>query len=158
MESEDVYGEVKKWLKGVLKDPVVSILLKYSSLTRTQFESILIDFAAENLGINKIRFEDKAKMRIKEVSRGAFNRSLRQARKNIISSIYTILLLSYIGLFKGPPFEDYELLAKKLQEYAELQKTYAERGEENLKVLLKIERELYNGIEKMARPKRLKPM
>lgn len=152
-----MYEEMKKWLKDTLNDPIISILLKYSNLTKVQFESVLIDLAAENLSTNRLGYEDKAKMRINKVSRGAFNRSLDQARKNIISSIYTVLLLSYVGLFKGPPFEDYETLAEKLREYTSLYKTYSKEGlEAQSNLLYKIERELFDGIEKLAKPRRLK--
>ena len=119
-----MHEEMKKWLEETLKDPLVSILLKNSNLTKIQFESVLIDLAAENLSTNRLKYEDRAKMRIDNVSRGAFNRSLNQARKNIISAVYTVLLLSYVGLFKGPPFDDYETLAEKLREYTSLYRTY----------------------------------
>jgi len=152
-----MYEEMKKWLKDTINNPIVSILLKYSNLTKIQFESVLIDLATETLSINKLRYEDKAKMRINKVSRGAFNRSLDQARKNIISSIYTVLLLSYVGLFKGPPFEDYETLAEKLREYTSLYNGYNNEGlrvQSNL--LYNIERELFEGIQKLSKPERLK--
>lgn len=152
-----MYEEIKKWLKYTLNDPLVSILLKDSNLTKIQFESVLIDLVAENLSTNGLRYEDKAKMRINNVSRGAFNRSLNQARKNIISSIYTILLLSYVGLFKGPPFEDYETLSEKLQEFTSLYRTYNNEGSRvQSNLLSKIERELFEGIENLAKPRRLK--
>ena len=152
-----MHEEMKKWLEETLKDPLVSILLKNSNLTKIQFESVLIDLAAENLSTNRLKYEDKAKMRIDNVSRGAFNRSLNQARKNIISAIYTVLLLSYVGLFKGPPFDDYEILAEKLREYTSLYRTYSKEGlEAQSNLLYKIERELFEGIESLAKPRRLK--
>ncbi|HYY91403.1 MAG TPA: hypothetical protein VE955_05385, partial [Candidatus Dormibacteraeota bacterium] len=36
------------------------------------------------------------------ISRGAMNRTLRQARGNVSEAIYTVLLLGYTGLFGSP--------------------------------------------------------
>lgn len=152
-----MYEEMKTWLKDALNDPIASILLKYSNLTKVQFESLLIDLAVENIPTNKLRYEDKAKIRTNSVSRGAFNRSLDQARKNIISSIYTLLLLSYVGLLKGPPFEDYEIIAEKLREYRLIYKTHSnEEPSTQSNLLFKIERELFEGIEKLSKPSNIK--
>lgn len=148
--------EIKTWLNDIFKDPVTLILLKYSNLTRIQFESILIDLASDNASVNLLRYEDKAKIRSKEVSRGSYNRSLKQARNNIISSIYTILLFSYVGLFIGPVFEDYENLAEKLREYMSLYKSYINSPRTQKDLLLNIEKELLDGIERLAKPKVLK--
>jgi hypothetical protein len=149
--------DIKTWLNEVLNDPVASILLKYSNLTKTQFETVIIDLITEHPSTNGLRYEDKANMRERKVSRGAFNRSLNQARKNIISSVYTVLLLSYIGLFSGPLFEDYENLAEKLREYTALHRTYEDNPRARANLLLNIEKELLEGIEKLAKPGVLKP-
>ena len=149
--------ELKTWLGNALNDPVASILLKYSNLTKTQFESILIDLATENLSINGLKYEEKAKIRSKAVSRGSFNRSLSQARKNIIASIYTVLLLSYIGLLRGSVFEEYEILAERLRDYMTLYTSYAEDPRAQTNLLKNIERELFEVVEKLAKPKELKP-
>ena len=149
--------ELKTWLGNTLNDPVASILLKYSNLTKTQFESILIDLATENLSINGLKYEEKAKIRSKAVSRGSFNRSLTQARKNIISSIYTVLLLSYIGLLTGSVFEEYETLAERLRDYVTLYATYAQNPKAQTNLLTRIERQLFDAVQKLAKPKELKP-
>lgn len=148
--------DIKTWLDNILKDPVASILLKYSNLTKTQFETVIIDLITEDPSTEGLKYEDKAKMREKKTSRGAFNRSLNQARNNIISSVYTVLLLSYIGLFTGPLFEDYENLAAKLREYATLHKTYEGSPRARANLLLNIEKELFEGIEKLSKPRVLK--
>lgn len=41
------------------------------------------------------------------MSKGAFNRSLSQARRNVIRSIYTVFLLAYFGLFDSPKLEPF---------------------------------------------------
>ena len=149
--------ELKTWLGNALNDPIASTLLKYSNLTKTQFESLLIDLATENLSINGLKYEEKAKIRSKAVSRGSFNRSLSQARKNIIASIYTVLLLSYIGLLRGSVFEEYEILAERLRDYMTLYTSYAEDPRAQTNLLKNIERELFEVVEKLAKPKELKP-
>ena len=149
--------ELKTWLGNTLNDPVASILLKYSNLTKTQFESILIDLATENLSINGLKYEEKAKIRSKAVSRGSFNRSLTQARKNIIASIYTVLLISYIGLLTGSVFEEYETLAERLRDYLTLYATYAQNPKAQTNLLTRIERQLFDAVQKLAKPKELKP-
>jgi len=149
--------DIKTWLRDTLNDPVASILLKHSNLTRTQFETIIIDLISEYPSADAFRYEDKAKIREKKVSRGAFNRSLNQARKNIISSVYTLLLLSYVGLFRGLLFEDYENLAEKLRQYTDLYTKYREAPKTQANLLLNIEKELFEGIERLAKPKVLKP-
>lgn len=152
-----MYKELKEWLKSTLNDPIVSLLLRYSNLTKIQFESVIIDLVADNLSKKRLKYEDKGKIRLKMVSRGAFNRSLRQARTNIISSIYTVLLLSYIGLLQGSPFEEYESLAEKLREYNKLYRSYEKLGTiAQRKLLDNIERELFKGVEKLSNPKSLK--
>ena len=71
----------------------------------------------------------------KGISRGALNRTLRQARENVSEAIHTILLLGYGGLIDTPalaPFvEASELLKSQMTQFAELAKddprSYRER-------------------------------
>ncbi|UCG45201.1 MAG: hypothetical protein JSV58_07510 [Candidatus Bathyarchaeota archaeon] len=109
--------KTQKWLKGSLNDPIVKILLRNSHLTRIQLETILIDALSENLAEEPLKYEEKAKLRISRVSRGAFNRSLRQAKNNIIQSIYTILLLGYLGILETMLLDPYVEVATKLRTY-----------------------------------------
>ncbi|MEM2719097.1 MAG: hypothetical protein QXJ13_07690, partial [Candidatus Bathyarchaeia archaeon] len=79
-----VKEEIQKWLTGLNNDPIFKILLKNSNLTKVQAETFLIDVLAEKIVEKKIIYEDKAKLRLIKsgVSRGAFNRTLTQARRN----------------------------------------------------------------------------
>jgi hypothetical protein len=60
----------------------------------------------------------------KGISRGALNRTLRQARENVSEAIHTILLLGYGGLIDSPalaPFvEASELLKSQMTQFGEL--------------------------------------
>jgi len=70
-------------------------LLKESHLTRPQIETLLIELGAANLGL-KLSVEEKARLR--GVSKGAYARTKRQAINNIKRSIYTLMLLRFLGI------------------------------------------------------------
>jgi hypothetical protein len=53
----------------------------------------------------------------KRISRGSYNRSLIQAQNNVIRSIYTILLLGYVGLFDTSALQPFIELSDTLQGY-----------------------------------------
>ena len=91
-------------------------MMKRCLLTRPQLETLLIDLFADELVGRKLGAEEKAAMRLdKKVSRGSFNRTLRQARLNVIKAIYTVLLLGYVGVLKSPELEPYLELGSALK-------------------------------------------
>ena len=141
-------------IEKTLQDPLTDLLLKNSHLTRTQFETLIIDLLTDIMSDEKISFYQKTLFRHKKVSRGSFSRSLAQARRNVISSIFTVVLLSYMGVFDESPFEEYSVLAEKLKEYA----TLIESGEFNLDPinLSRFEEELVAGISELASPTSIK--
>jgi len=110
---------VQKWVKDSLGDPIAKILVKNSHLTKTQIETLLIDILAENVVGKPLKYDEKARLRLLKggISRGAFNRTLKQARKNVIKSIYTIILLGYLGIFESTQLDPYIEVASKLQTY-----------------------------------------
>lgn len=151
-EAEDL----KKFIDRSFRDPVVGILLKHSNMTRIQYETLIIDLISELISDIALTYEEKALLRPKTVSRGSFSRTLSQARRNVISAIYTVLLLSYIGIFDEAPFDEYQLLSEKLREYVKIiQETDSSRA---FNVLKRIEKELMDGIVELAQPKSLKIM
>ncbi|RLI26849.1 MAG: hypothetical protein DRO52_01830 [Candidatus Hecatellales archaeon] len=122
--------EVQKWIKNVYNDPIAKILLENSHLTETQLEILLIDVITDNLYDKQVKMEEKAKLRIKrKISKGAFNRSLKQAKTNVIRSIYTLILLQYLGLVSLTTLKKYLQLPEKVKEYLEALKK-AENEEE----------------------------
>jgi len=150
LASENYQNIIQK----TFQDPISDLLLKNSNLTRVQFESLVIDLLTDIISDEKIPFHQKAYFRRKKVSRGSFSRSLAQARSNVISSIFTIVLLSYIGVFETRPFDDYYFLAEKLKEYLtilESRELNASRG-----LLNQIETELVEGISRLASPTSIK--
>jgi hypothetical protein len=150
MSSEGYQNIIQK----TFKDQIADLLLKNSNLTRVQFETLVIDLLPDVISDDKIPFSQKAYFRRNKVSRGSFSRSLAQARGNVISSIFTIVLLSYIGVFDARPFDDYYFLAEKLKEYV----TMLEDKESNASrdLLKQIEAELVEGISKLASPTSIK--
>ena len=149
----DQPNELQKLIDRAYKDPIAGILLKNSNITVTQYETLVIDYLTNVASDTDITFKNKTLYRTKKVSRGSFSRTLSQARGNIISSIYTILLLAYIGLFDTVPFDDYKNLAEKLSEYNELIDLSEDPG--SLQLLRRIERELAEGIKILSEPRSL---
>jgi len=141
---------VQKIIKSSMNDPIVNILLKNSHLTKTQLETLLIDVLAENFAENQLSFEEKAKLRLikPSVTRGAFNRTLKQAKDNVVKSIYTIMLLGYLGIFETSSLTPYIEISNKLKTYIDIEtyKKFLKDRKKEEKELIVILRE---EIEKM---------
>ncbi len=151
---------VQKWLERSINDPIIKILSKNSNLTKIQFETLLIDFLAPNLAGKSLKNEEKATLRLSKVdiSRGAFNRTLKQARKNVIQSIYTILLLGYLGIFDDTRLDPYIEIAAKLREYVDAYQNVLSNGSlasEHLRIINMLREELEASVEKLSNPKSL---
>jgi len=155
-----VKENVQKWLKRSANDPIIKILVKNSNLTRTQLETILIDFLATNVSEKALTNEEKASLRVSkaEISRGAFNHTLRQARKNIIQSIYTILLLGYLGVFDDPRLDQYLEAANKLKDYVNAYQNVLTNGalaEEHVRIVSMLREELEHSLDRLSGSKSL---
>jgi len=155
-----VKENVQKWLTRSANDPIIKILVKNSNLTRTQLETILIDFLATNVSEKTLTNEEKASLRVSkaEISRGAFNHTLRQARKNIIQSIYTILLLGYLGVFDDPRLDQYLEAANKLKDYVNAYQNVLTNGalaEEHVRIVSMLREELEHSLDRLSGSKSL---
>jgi hypothetical protein len=145
-------------MKTLFSDPLLKILIKKSHITRTQLETLLIDILSEKVTGKSIVYEDKAKLRMisSGVSRGAFNRTLAQARTNIIKSIYTILLLGYIGIFESPCLDPYIEIANKIRNYTEAYKdAWKTRRvrDEHMRIISMLHKEIEKGLQELSEPK-----
>jgi len=154
---------VQKWLIYSLNDPIVKMLLKNSHLTKTQLETFLIDVLAENTTGKSLKYEEKAKLRLLKtgISRGAFNRTLRQARRNAIQSIYTILLLGYLGVFEDTRLDPYIEAANKLRSYMSAYRKISKGkkiSNEHLRIANALREELEASLEQLSKPKSLSKM
>lgn len=149
--------KTQNWLNYSLNDPLVKILAKNCNLTKTQLETLLIDVLAENLFDKSLKYDEKAKLRILAVSRGSFNRSLRQARQNVTQSIYTILLLGYLGILEEISLEPYLEAANKLKAYIDTQRELTKKRpkEEQLQTVALLHEELKNSLEELANPRKI---
>ena len=147
---------VQIWLTGALNDPIVKILSKNSQLTKTQLETLLIDILAENISGKYLKYDEKARLRLTKakISRGSFNRTLKQSKENVIKSIYTVLLLGYLGVFESTTLDPYIEIANKLKEYVEAHKDIPDGNElkDHLKVIEIIRKELETSLKWLATP------
>ena len=145
---------VQAYLIGALNDPIVKILYKNSQLTKTQLETLLIDVLAENISGKQLNYDEKARLRLTKakLSRGSFNRTLKQAKENTTKSIYTILLLGYLGIFESTTLDPYLEIANKLHDYIEACKDSPQEKEleERLKVIKIIRKELEITLKQLS--------
>ena len=139
--------EIKNSISKVLGDPIIRLLLKSSNLTPVQFETILIDIIGRMNQEKVLNYDEKRKLRSKTVSRGAFIRTLTQARERVRKAIYTILLLSYLGVLDSSFFEDYQQLFERLREYLR----DVEESEKTKMILKRVEQEIEARIDDLIR-------
>ena len=144
------------WLNGALKDPIVQILSKNSHLTKTQLETLLIDVLAESISEKQLKYDEKASLRLTKakISRGSFNRTLRQSKENVIKSIYTVLLLGYLGVFESTTLDPYLEIANKLHEYVDAYQGSNNESElkDHAKLIEIIRQELEISLKRLSNP------
>ncbi|UCD26512.1 MAG: hypothetical protein JSW19_04495 [Candidatus Bathyarchaeota archaeon] len=145
----------QKWIKSLLEDPIAKVLAKNSTLTKTQLETLLIDYLAESLSGKELKYDEKARLRISAVSRGAFNRTLRQARWNVIQSLYTIFLLGYLGVFEDTRLDHYLEVSNKLKTYMKARRNLVtkEGTNQHLKIISALHEELKTSLEHLSKPR-----
>lgn len=156
-------SSARKWIIRTLEDPIAEILLKNSHFTKIQLETLLIDVLAEENAEKPIKYEEKVKLRLKKggISRGSFNRTLKQARRNVIRTVYSILLLGYLGFLDNPQMEVFIEASHRLQTYMDAYQEVWERyttgkaSEEDLKAIELMKTQLTEQLESLARPKTL---
>jgi hypothetical protein len=146
---------VQSWLISSQNDPITKILAKNSHLTKTQLETLLIDVLSENIAGKPLKYDEKARLRLTKakISRGAFNRTLKQAKENVTKSIYTVLLLGYLGIFESTTLDPYLEIANKLQQYIEAYKNIPNKsGElnEHLKIIEMVREELETSLKQLS--------
>jgi len=150
--------DVQSWIKSSLNDPIVQILVENSQLTKIQLETFLIDILAENIARKPLKYDEKSRLRLLKagVSRGAFNRTLRQARRNVVRSIYTVLLLGYLGVFEETTLDPYVEVANRLQTYVNTYRNVWEKKElmsEQIRIISMLRTELETSLERLSNPR-----
>jgi hypothetical protein len=146
---------VQSWLISSQNDPITKILAQNSHLTKTQLETLLIDVLSDNISGKTLKYDEKARLRLTKakISRGAFNRTLKQAKENVTKSIYTVLLLGYLGIFESTTLDPYLEIATKLQQYIEAYKNMPDKtGElkEHLKIIEMVRQELETNLKQLS--------
>jgi hypothetical protein len=125
---------VQAWLNGALNDPIVKILAENSQLSKIQLETLLIDVLAENIAGKYLKYESK---------------------ENVVKSIYTVLLLGYLGIFESTTLDPYIEIANKLKDYVEAHNDMPNNEKElkdHLKVIEIIREELETSLKQLSTP------
>jgi len=121
-ERAEPYGEARESIQSTVKDPISQLLQANSHLTAVQLETLLAD-SISNEKASKKGERHLFRLSGKNLSRGSYNRTLIQAQNNVIRSIYTILLLGYVGLFDTSALQPFLELSDGIQGYADEIKT-----------------------------------
>ena len=111
-------SEARASIRNTLSDPVTKLLATNSQLTLTQLETLLADSLSSETEARKGNRHLFRPSRAR-ISRGSFNRTLIQAQNNVIRSIYTVLLLGYVGLFDTPALQPFTELSDAIQTYVQ---------------------------------------
>jgi hypothetical protein len=146
---------VQSWLISSQNDPISKILAQNSHLTKTQLETLLIDVLSENISGKTLKYDEKARLILTKakISRGAFNRTLKQAKENVTKSIYTVLLLGYLGIFESTTLDPYLEIANKLQQYIEAYKSIPNKSgelDEHQKIIKMVREELETSLKQLS--------
>jgi len=149
--------KVQNWLRLSLEDPITKILSKNSHITKTQLETLLIDALVGNMASKHVKYDEKARLRQTKVaiSRGSFNRTLRQAKNNAIQSIYTILLLGYLGILESTDLYPYLEVSNKLKTYTTTLTnltTQKKTKNEQIQIMDALRQELESTLNNLSKP------
>ncbi|MFH0848255.1 MAG: hypothetical protein V1857_01970 [archaeon] len=143
--------EVKSTIESLLNDPIAATLLRNSSLTPTQFETFLIRVFGNDILDKPLSSKERTSLRMQgnKISRGSFNRTFIQARRNIVRSLYVVFLLGYVGLFDTPELQPFIETASRIRAYAnERVSPPASQDNPDLKTVMD---QLTRTIEQLAR-------
>ena len=169
MTQKNEVEETRSWARRMREDSVTQLLAENSHLTNVQLETLIIDYLLDGFGEKRIDYKTKATLRDprpstkkpKGVSRGSFNRSLAQARKNVSKSIFTLVLLGYLGILETPSLMQYQDLSETIRSYAREYDKVATTKEPptptHLSSLKQTQNRIIALIEALAKPLALKP-
>ncbi|MFW9794876.1 MAG: hypothetical protein ACFFEE_11265 [Candidatus Thorarchaeota archaeon] len=158
-EEKETVKRLTSSAKQVLREPILKKLQEGSVLSEAQIETLLIDLVVEDSYGSHITYENKASYRSKQgsrsrgVSRGAFNRTLKQARRNLTRCFYTMLLLAYLGLFEFTIFRPFEEVAARIGDYRRIRDILAGKTEltaEELESVRVTERTIMSALDELS--------
>jgi hypothetical protein len=144
-EHLNIVAEARESIRSLTRDPATRLLLGHSQLTQAQLETLLADSLSSDTQRGRRRLLRPSGARI---SRGAYNRTLIQAQNNVIRSLYTVLLLGYVGLFDSAALQPFVELSDTIQGYVdEIRKT----GHNDRVGLEELNRRLLESITALAK-------
>lgn len=158
-KEKETMKQLTSGAKQVLREPILKKLQEGSVLSEAQIETLLIDLVVEDNYGSHITYENKASYRSKQgtqsrgVSRGAFNRTLKQARRNLSRCFYTMLLLAYLGLFEITIFRPFEEVAARIGDYRRIRDILAGKIEltaEELESVRVTERTIMSALAELS--------
>jgi hypothetical protein len=159
IKEKEALKQLTASARQVLKEPILKKLQEGSVLSEAQMETLLIDLVVEDSFGTRITYEDKAAHKSKHgtrargVSRGAFNRTLKQARRNITRCLYTMLLLAYLGLFELTIFRPFEEVGARIGDYRRIRDILAGKTElstEELESVRATERIIMSALDELS--------
>jgi hypothetical protein len=116
LSDQQEASEAQESIRNLIRDPVTKALLESSQLTISQLETLLADSLYTETGLRKSQ-RRRYRPSKGQISRGSYNRTLIQAQTNVIRSIYTILLLGYLGLFDSATLQPFLELSDSIDNY-----------------------------------------
>jgi hypothetical protein len=158
-KEKETLKQLTSGAQHVLREPILKKLQEGSVLSEPQMETLLIDLVVEDSFGAHITYEDKATYRSKRgtrsrgVSRGSFNRTLNQARRNLSRCLYTMLLLAYLGLFELTIFRPFEEVAARIGDYRRIRDILAGKTEittEELESVRATERTIMSALDELS--------
>lgn len=144
MQVPNEIETVKRRISDIFKDPICKILLKKSFFTEIQLETLLLDYLTHEIAEVNITQLSKAlaRQKSKGKSRGSYNRVLRQSRNKLEETIYSILLLGYLGILGDTRISTFIETSEKMQEYLKLRHSQALEDKTTLKINKKTRKRL----------------
>ena len=83
--------------KMLQDDEIGNFLMKNVKLSKVQLDTLLITIAdKQEISLNKMILKRDNRV----VSKGSFNRTLKQAKKNVEISLFTIIALEYFSIIE----------------------------------------------------------
>jgi hypothetical protein len=152
MTDDNTESPIDLSLTRLANDPLARILLENSHLSKVQFQTFLIDILWATSQESRRDLKSRLKPQRRRVSKGAFNRSLSQARRNVVESIYTVFLLAYFGLFDSPKLEPFLRLGNEMQTFLDAKLETSQTQDSEARIATKIlEDALEEAIGELAR-------
>ncbi|MCS6784004.1 MAG: hypothetical protein RMI43_06975 [Candidatus Caldarchaeum sp.] len=105
--------KIKDLTRKIAEDKVFDELLKRSSLTRKQAETLIFDVMSQRDGVMLTSHQRAA---LRGVTKGSFLRTRKQALRNVQKSLFTLILLSYLGIIKLPQYRWFFDLSEAFEE------------------------------------------